>query len=525
MERRRVSMAPALYHRSLNLKILIAAVLPAVGLAATTVLFDPSSPATGPFPTDFLTIADTAQRTGLRLNLPVPDCGAQQTACQEFALLNQTDGFSLRPRIAVHFSSPVDTATLRAGIFFVALDGVARMPINQVVYDPATNTVYAKPDNVLDQQSRYALIVTDAVKDAAGAPVVADSAFTACLQSRNGYCAGLAAALAPIAPDRIVAASVFTTLSATSWIERARAILPNVPAVAKPPAPQTSFAIADVAGITLHNQTGANPVRFSDLTLPLDPALLAGIDRVVIGSYRSPRFLDAAQTIGPSSSGPPLAVPTTTEEIGFNAFLPTAVKPAAGYPVVIFGHGFGDSRFGGPTAVAPALARAGFAVIAIDAAGHGFGPFSTVIFTDRSGRQTTVPALGRSVDINNDGSIEGNEGCAISTPIPIGLRDCFRQTVVDLMQLMRVIRGGLDLTGDGVPDLDPHRIYYAGQSLGAMYGTMFTAVEPAVRAAALNVGGAPGVEVARWSPAYRELTNDVARTHIPSLLNKGNTYD
>ena len=62
----------------------------------------------------------------------------------------------------------------------------------------------------------------------------------------------------------------------------------------------------------------------------------------------------------------------------FNALLPPAgKKPPAGYPVVIFGHGFGDSRFGGPTAVAPTLANNGFAVIAINAVGHGFGPLST----------------------------------------------------------------------------------------------------------------------------------------------------
>ena len=91
------------------------------------------------------------------------------------------------------------------------------------------------------------------------------------------------------------------------------------------------------------------------------------------------------------------------------------------------------------------------------------------------------------------------------TPVAYGTRDCFRQTAVDLMQLARVIRLGLDLDGDGTPDLDPARIYYAGQSLGAIYGTMFTAVEPSIRAAALNVGGATMVDIARWSPAYRDL--------------------
>ena len=193
--------------------------------------------------------------------------------------------------------------------------------------------------------------------------------------------------------------------------------------------------------------------------------------------------------------------------------------------MLIFGHGFGDSRFGGPTAVAPTMARAGFAVIAINAVGHGFGPQSTVTFVDKSGNRTTLPAGGRSIDLNGDGVIEANEGCALVTPVAYGTRDCFRQTAVDLMQLARVIRLGLDLDGDGTPDLDPSRIYYAGQSLGAIYGTMFTAVEPSIRAAALNVGGATVVDIARWSPAYRDLTTESLQLRRPPLLNQGGGYN
>jgi pimeloyl-ACP methyl ester carboxylesterase len=212
-------------------------------------------------------------------------------------------------------------------------------------------------------------------------------------------------------------------------------------------------------------------------------------------------------------------------QVYFNALLPASPKPAAGYPVIIFGHGFGDSRFGGPTAVAPTMARAGFAVVAINAVGHGFGPLSTVSFTDASGKTTTVNAGGRSVDLNGDGTIEPQEGCAIVAPIGYGTRDCFRQTVVDLLQLVRAIRQGIDLDGDGKPDLDASRIYYGGQSLGAMYGTILTALEPSVRAAALNVGGGSEIDIARWSPAYKSLTVETLGMRMPSLLNQGNTYN
>ncbi|HUA60526.1 MAG TPA: hypothetical protein VML19_17315, partial [Verrucomicrobiae bacterium] len=114
---------------------------------ATTVLFDPSTPTTGPFPSDFLTVADPLQKTGVRINITPPSCASQYTACQEGALLDQYDGFSVRARAAVRFSAAVNTATLTAGVYFVALDNLTaeevgvqavgqHMAINQVVYDP-----------------------------------------------------------------------------------------------------------------------------------------------------------------------------------------------------------------------------------------------------------------------------------------------------------------------------------------------------------------------------------------------------
>ncbi|HEY1338524.1 MAG TPA: hypothetical protein VGF59_13495, partial [Bryobacteraceae bacterium] len=58
-----------------------------------------------------------------------------------------------------------------------------------------------------------------------------------------------------------------------------------------------------------------------------------------------------------------------------------------------------------------------------------------------------------------------------------------------------------------------------------IYGTMLTAVEPDVRAAALNVGGATVTDIARWSPSYRGLVTDMLRLRQPPLLNKGTGYD
>src|SRR6478736_3589523 len=201
--------------------------------AGVRVGFDPSNPDIGPFPSNFLTVADPAQKTAMRVNLPMPDCDAQPSACVEIAALNELDGFALQPRIRVTFSGAIDPGTLQGGIVLVWLDNLTSeekgladpgkvTAINQIIYDPATQTAYAKPDDFFDQHRRYALVVTDAVKDAIGDPVEPDPAFLACAQQPDtDYCTALQGALddltARVAPGSIVAASIFTTMSATSW--------------------------------------------------------------------------------------------------------------------------------------------------------------------------------------------------------------------------------------------------------------------------------------------------------------------
>src|SRR5262245_61648122 len=41
-----------------------------------------------PFPTDLLTTPDSRQLTGLRVDLPLPDCAEQPSSCGDVAVLN-----------------------------------------------------------------------------------------------------------------------------------------------------------------------------------------------------------------------------------------------------------------------------------------------------------------------------------------------------------------------------------------------------------------------------------------------------
>src|SRR2546430_10753590 len=149
------------------------------GLAfAVEARFDLSSPASSPFPSDRFTVDDHDQKTGLRVNLPKPDCATRPTDCADIDVINTLDGFNLQPRLSIPFSGPIDVSSVSSStVFLVRLGDVHGgrsrhvVGINQVVWDPPTNTLHAESDEFLDQHTRYLLVVTDGVLDSARRPV------------------------------------------------------------------------------------------------------------------------------------------------------------------------------------------------------------------------------------------------------------------------------------------------------------------------------------------------------------------
>jgi pimeloyl-ACP methyl ester carboxylesterase len=513
--------------------------------SGVTVNWNPQDPTIGPYPTDVLTTPDSTQKNGMRINLPMPDCTTVPSDCQDVQLINQLDGFQAAPRITVNFSGPIDVSSVHHAIYYVALDNLTQeehginytgqmLYTTQMIYDPTTNTLYGKPDGNLDQHRQYLIVVTDAIHDMSGDPVQADPGYTACATpqpslAQTAYCAELTQAVsgvaAQLAPFNVVGASVFTTMNVTTWMEQAYAELANVAPPPAPLQPPTLIQFSNIGSLVLHEQVGVNPAQFVDVPLPITNPLIQGIGAIGFGSFASPNFLNAQQVIPWTPTGQPVSLPGSVNLISYHVFFPSTPAPPTGYPVVIFGHGFGDSQWGGPTAVAPVLAQAGFATIAINAAGHGFGPQSQVIITDPSGNVTTLTAGGRGVDLNGDGQIGPYEGCLAANPAQVGSRDCLRQTALDLGELVRTIQGGVDLTGDGNPDLDASKIYYVGQSLGSMYGTIFSALEPNVPASVLNVGGGSVEDIVRWSESYHSLAAAILADRTPSLLNEGTDFN
>jgi len=400
-------------------------------------------------------------------------------------------------------------------------------PINQVQWDPQTNTAYAKPDEPLEQGRMYGLLVTEGVRDWQGQSVVSDPGFDACVRGEigGGYCTDVGSAVRAMNRGRVVGGSVFTTLSATAWLESAAAATRSTPAVFQR---ATVFPVAGISSITWRQQTQtAAASNLVDVPFPAPPALLAqaGIARIAFGSIKSPRFLSAQGVIAQQPTGANPAVPDQRDEIAFHVFLPATPMPPGGYPTVLAGHGLGDSRFGMPTVVAASFAQRGFAVVAMSAYGHGYGPRSVLRVTTAAGA-TDVPAPGRGVDVDGDGRIDSFEGCVLLAPgAPFGIRDCLRQTALDYTAVVRAIRSGMDLDGDGRPDLDPFALSYVGQSLGGFYGSLLTAIEPSIPVSVINVGGGSTIETIRYSPALRLLGVLYFANRRPPLLNAPLNFD
>jgi hypothetical protein len=154
------------------------------------------------------------------------------------------------------------------------------------------------------------------------------------------------------------------------------------------------------------------------------------------------------------------------------------------------------------------------------------GPLSTFTVTQSGGSSVTFLDGGRGIDQDGDGDFKLTEGLNASPPRAIvGSGDGLRQTLADLMQLVRVIQVGVDVDGDGISDLDPSRIYYFGASLGGVYGTLFLAVEPDVRVGVPNVAGGPLVEAGRLSSVNRGGIRALLAARVPSLLNIGGGTD
>ena len=196
------------------------------------------------------------------------------------------------------------------------------------------------------------------------------------------------------------------------------------------------------------------------------------------------------------------------QRVPFTCALPSEGEPP--YDVVIFGHGYGSSRFDF-LGFAHAFNRMGMAGCAIDFPGHG----ATV---DEEDAELIVPVLGnyglepvldhlldaRYRDLDNDGVKDsGGDQWSADT---FHTRDMVRQAALDWSQFVRTLdscgegtmllddgteRVTCDWDDDGVPDIGTPdaQYFYVGGSLGGYNTSVAAAIEPRVTASSAIVAG------------------------------------
>jgi len=377
----------------------------------------------------------------------------------------------------------------------------------------------ATPTSPLPEGTGYLVLLTNGIQMASGQAATADVDYTTIkttlgasinpancatltgtpMQGACGFTAShllVAAnpALGPLAlnPANVIVSFHFTTVAARDTLRALGLTIFN------PAAPAPAIAVAPTA-IPLNTINPALPAgasaRFGTVTVPYysyiptaqapggistDSAVLrtawraAAAPPAPLSDPANERNLTRFNPIPEKKADKAIPLLVTMPN---GAAGPAGVKPAAGWPVIIFEHGITRDR-SDSFALAQAFALRGWVIAAVDLPLHGVTSTANPLY-QASNEQTfnldlVVNASGAA---GPDGVIDPTGTHFINLPYPLASRDNLRQGVVNLLALTRALPN-LDLDGDAVGDIDPARIAFVGQSLGSIVGLAFGAVLP-----------------------------------------------
>ena len=264
------------------------------------------------------------------------------------------------------------------------------------------------------------------------------------------------------------------------------------------------------------------------------PSFLADKDGIATGAY--PADDDESFEVDPITGEAHYG----STDISFWCAVPRAGMGAEPpFDVAIYAHSYTISRFE-LMGFLGRVVRYGMAACAIDAYGHGSllgedeNPLKPVVPGDNVrealaavfGAQTPLYQgppyssfvrsleVGRARDLNNDGLVD--TGGDFWTADLFHTRDIVRQTIVDMMQFIRLLRsfdgelvlpfdtggdGRVDLAGDfngdGTVDLGgpDAKVYLFGGSMGAILSGVMAGIEPVLEAAVPVAGGAGLIDI------------------------------
>lgn len=414
-------------------------------------------------------------------------------------------------------------------------------------YERETNTLILRPIMPMRENTRYAVVLTRRLLDEEGRPVrspfpyINHTAQTSQLKELPGCLSKQGLGLSDVAFTWS-----FTTQSITRHYKVVRDGLYGVGPMARLAAefPAKLLRVFDLkkAGPTVANAkivTGEEFIAMAKKIGPLiglgdenDPtfkSILEGqkfIKHHVIFQFESPQFF--RRTDGEEKTLPLAEQVWELDPVTGKAFVRSeritvwmtiprtgtgAKQPA---PVAILGHGYTGNKLD-PIVFGGYFARQGMATIGVEAVGHGIGLTKEVEALARGlgpsvGLDGITDALlqDRALDMNGDGVKDS--GADFWTAYVGHTRDLLRQSAVDYMQLIRILRSfdgnrkwDFDVNKDGTPELAGDfdadgqvdvggnaSIAFTGGSLGGIMGTIIGGVEPQLEAT-LPISGGGGL--------------------------------
>lgn len=458
-----------------------------------------------PFPSDVWRGADG------RIEAPAGlDVVFRRRAESIAAHLSILDGFGIRPLIEFPVDGEIDPDSVSGRARVFAPDG-AEVPYEwRYIAERQVIAGAPVPGVVLGGGLTYTAVLERGILDVEGRRVQRAAALEALVRGDvPARWASTAAALDHPEAEEWLAIAVFTTQDAQRPIRAARAALEggDIPAPELAfPAPEQIFAGADaldsLLGVATRFDDG--PRAGQERWGMSNPTGIAhdSVGVIATGTMAAARFRrvdsgtdgveDETFSIDAASGAPALE---SIDTLPITFVLPEAPPPAEGYPVVIFGHGLGSSRHAVLSFAEP-LTAAGFAIVAIDADGHGSRWKDQDV---RNNLAAMLPSFSGDAELV-DGF--GDRTGLISTFEFLedlrnfsGARDAVRQSVLDLCQAIALIRQpDLDLgplaTAGAAPRLDGSRIAYLGESFGTILGGILAAIEPDVDLYVLDVPAA-----------------------------------
>lgn len=495
-------------------------------------LFDPvASSAVIPFPFDGL-FTGTTDGT-----LNIPNAGGVPFV----TAANELDGFSTTASLFTDFIGYVDVASALPGVLLIdtstgtplqpgvdyrlqssrAVDPATGLPLNQL-----RTRLLIEPLKPLKPSTRYIVVVTRAVRSTDGVPAEAADLFrvvrsttpvneqtepvlTTLRPEQRATLAGIQSQFAPmfsllgsagIAREDIVIAWPFTTQSATKTLTRLAATAAPSTLAVRNTGLTTAVAglppVADIYAGTislpyyLAAPSGGNPTApltqywAADATQRDDAASIQGAPCTVLAPSAS------------TTACYPLPQKRSDQTVPVLVTIPNAnsglTMPGSGWPVVIFQHGITGNRTQ-MLAIAPALAMAGFATVAIDLPLHGLPANDPSRIPDLVERTFDLDLVNNTTGAAGpDGVVDSSGTHFINLTSLLTSRDNIRQAVSDLLVLSKSVGGTIVLNSNMTPagiTFDGAQMRFIGHSLGGIVGTGFLGVNGGSEAAVLAMPG------------------------------------